>query len=152
MHARNRHSAAVAALPGSPETHYDRYAVLQGSKTGQPMSDWTIYKVVYYGTERRRQILSDSSALSLGAMALSTTMKRVLFLAAVACTMFIAVEATQVMHRPAGYKEPPHKVKTETKPETKIVHKRAGSQVQFAYFTNWYAADIRITTMLCSLL
>lgn len=70
-------------------------------------------------------------------MALSATLKRVLFLAAAACAVFVVVDATQVMHRPANYKSPPNKHDTATKVETKVVHKRATDKVQFAYFTNW---------------
>ncbi|KAI0746667.1 glycoside hydrolase superfamily [Daedaleopsis nitida] len=79
-------------------------------------------------------------------MALSVTLKRFLLLAAAACTLFVAVEATQVMQRPAAYKEPPHKV-TPAKVEPKIIHKRADNKVQFAYFTNWgiYGANFQPT-------
>lgn len=70
-------------------------------------------------------------------MALSVTLKRFLLLAAAACTLFVAVEATQVMQRPANYKAKPHVV-TPAKIEPQVVHKRADSKVQFAYFTNWY--------------
>ena len=70
-------------------------------------------------------------------MALSATLKRVFFLAGVALAALVAVDATQVMHRPAGYKDAPRKFAT-AHAETKIVHKRAGSHVQAAYFTNWF--------------
>ena len=67
-------------------------------------------------------------------MALSAALKRVLFIAAVAFAAVADVEATQVMRRPAAYKDAPN---------TKSVHARAASgKVNAAYFTNWYVALI----------
>ena len=72
------------------------------------------------------------------ALSVPLSMKRVFLLAAVAlAAAVVVVDATQVMHRPAGYKDAPHKFAT-AHAETKIVHKRAGSHVQAAYFTNWF--------------
>ena len=68
---------------------------------------------------------------------MSATLKRVLFLAAVALAALVVVDATQVMQRPATYKNAPHKVQTNTTAEPKVVHKRANTHVQAAYFTNW---------------
>ena len=72
-------------------------------------------------------------------MALSATLKRVFFLAGVALAALVSVDATQVMHRPAAYKDAPRKFATGAA-ETKIVHKRADTKVQAAYFTNWCVA------------
>ena len=69
---------------------------------------------------------------------MSATLKRVLFLAA-ALAALVVVDATQVMHRPAAYKDAPRKFATGAA-ETKIVHKRADTKVQAAYFTNWCVA------------
>ena len=72
-------------------------------------------------------------------MAISTTLQRLFFLAAVALAAFVVVDATQVMHRPAAYESAPRKFATgNAKPE--IIHKRAGSKVQAAYFTNWFVS------------
>ncbi len=49
----------------------------------------------------------------------------------------LCVEATQVMHRPASFKDTPHSFNIEKSPETKVVQKRATGKVQVAYFTNW---------------
>ena len=77
-------------------------------------------------------------------MALSSAvMKRVFLLAALALAVAVVlVDATQVMHRPSEYKESPKKVKTATEAETKVIHKRAGTKVQAAYFTNWYVCHM----------
>ncbi|KAI0708099.1 glycosyl hydrolases family 18-domain-containing protein [Cerioporus squamosus] len=79
-------------------------------------------------------------------MALSATLKRVLFVAAVALAALVVVDATQVMHRPAAYKDAPRKVATGAA-ETKVIHKRASGKVQAAYFTNWgiYGANFQPT-------
>ncbi|KAF9259245.1 hypothetical protein L218DRAFT_670920 [Marasmius fiardii PR-910] len=50
---------------------------------------------------------------------------------------FVFVHATQVMHRPDNYKEPPNIFKTEASPKTNVIQKRATGKVQFAYFVNW---------------
>ena len=66
------------------------------------------------------------------------SMKRVFYLATVAlAAAVVVVDATQVMRRPAEYKETPNKVKTTTKAKTEVIQKRASSHTQFAYFTNW---------------
>lgn len=69
-------------------------------------------------------------------MALSATLRRVVLFAAVALAAVGAVEATQVMHRPEAYKESPQEFATG-KAEPQIIHKRADTHVQAAYFTNW---------------
>ncbi|KAI0646213.1 glycosyl hydrolases family 18-domain-containing protein [Trametes meyenii] len=79
-------------------------------------------------------------------MTLSTHLQRIFFLAAVALAAFVVVDATQVMQRPATFKDTPKKaVTTNVKPQ--IIHKRAGSKVQAAYFTNWgiYGANFQPT-------
>ena len=47
------------------------------------------------------------------------------------------VDATQVMHRPADYKDAPHQYE-QGKSVPRIIHKRSGAKVNMAYFTNWY--------------
>ena len=75
-------------------------------------------------------------------MALSASLKRISFLAAVALSAVVIVDATQVMQRPGDFKTATlHKVDTDPKAESKIIHKRAGSKVQAAYFTNWCVAS-----------
>ncbi|PIL27429.1 hypothetical protein GSI_10577 [Ganoderma sinense ZZ0214-1] len=64
-------------------------------------------------------------------MALSAAFKRVLFIAAVALAAVADVQATQVMRRPAAYKDAPNNA-------AQSVHARATSgKVNAAYFTNW---------------
>lgn len=55
------------------------------------------------------------------------------------------VDATQVMHRPAGYKNAPNRFSVETDPKTNVIHKRATGKASIAYFTNWgiYGANFR---------
>ncbi|KAE9407810.1 hypothetical protein BT96DRAFT_914466 [Gymnopus androsaceus JB14] len=62
--------------------------------------------------------------------------------------------ATQVMHRPAGFNSTPPTVTTETNPEIHVVHKRATTKTQVAYFTNWgiYAANFQPTNIIPSTL
>ncbi len=72
-------------------------------------------------------------------MALSATLKRAFFLAVVALSALVVVDATQAMQRPDMFKDAPRKFATsEVKPQ--VIHKRAGSKVQAAYFTNWWVA------------
>jgi hypothetical protein len=61
---------------------------------------------------------------------------------------FSAVEATQVMHRPANYKDAPHRFSVESHPKTHQIQRRATSKASFAYFTNWgiYGANFRMFT------
>ena len=69
-------------------------------------------------------------------MALSAAFKRVLFIAAVALAAVADVQATQVMRRPAAYKDAPNNA-------TQSVHARATSgKVNAAYFTNWYGVPV----------
>ncbi|KAF4607345.1 hypothetical protein EYR38_001413 [Pleurotus pulmonarius] len=66
----------------------------------------------------------------------------------------LCVEATQVMHRPASFKDTPHSFNIEKSPETKVVQKRATGKVQVAYFTNWgiYGANFQPTDIIPSTL
>lgn len=74
-----------------------------------------------------------------------SSFSRLLLLATVAFTALIAVNGTQVMHRPAQYKDALRQVKTEATPKTNVIQKRAANKVSFAYFTNWgiYGANFR---------
>lgn len=60
------------------------------------------------------------------------------------------VDATQIMHRPANFKDSPHRYSIETNPKTHHIQRRATSKASFAYFTNWgiYGANFRMTTFL----
>ena len=69
---------------------------------------------------------------------LSNRFTRVLLLAAAALTALLAVNATQVMSRPANYKEAPHKLNTTASAPLHHIQKRATGKQQFAYFTNWF--------------
>ncbi|KAF8908087.1 glycoside hydrolase superfamily [Gymnopilus junonius] len=57
------------------------------------------------------------------------------------------VDATQVMHRPARYKDAPNRFSVETDFKTNIMHKRATGKASIAYFTNWgiYGANFQPT-------
>jgi hypothetical protein len=61
---------------------------------------------------------------------------------------FSAVEATQIMHRPANYKDAPHRFSVESNRKTHRIQRRATSKASFAYFTNWgiYGANFRMFT------
>ncbi|OJT13445.1 Chitinase 1 [Trametes pubescens] len=86
-------------------------------------------------------------------MALSATLKRAFFLAVVALSALVVVNATQAMQRPDTFKDTPRKFATsEVKPQ--VIHKRAGSKVQAAYFTNWgiYGANFQPTDIIPSTL
>ncbi|KAL1941618.1 hypothetical protein VTO73DRAFT_7057 [Trametes versicolor] len=86
-------------------------------------------------------------------MALSATLKRAFFLAVVALSALVVVNATQAMQRPDAFKDAPRKFATsEVKPQ--VIHKRAGSKVQAAYFTNWgiYGANFQPTDIIPSTL
>ena len=49
------------------------------------------------------------------------------------------VSATQVMQRPANYKDAPNKYPTgQSVP--RIIHKRSGAKANIGYFTNWYVS------------
>ncbi|KAF9447351.1 carbohydrate-binding module family 5 protein [Macrolepiota fuliginosa MF-IS2] len=69
-----------------------------------------------------------------------------------ALAAFTAVEATQVMHRPANYKEAPNRFAIETDPKTNKIQRRATSKTSFAYFTNWgiYGANFQPTSIVSS--
>lgn len=89
-------------------------------------------------------------------MAYNSVFKQVFLFLSVAFTAIVAVNATQVMHRPTNYTSAPHTFKTEKEPKTNVIHKRATAKVQglsqftvilvcesvstctlVAYFTNW---------------
>ncbi|KAF9479509.1 hypothetical protein BDN70DRAFT_806951 [Pholiota conissans] len=75
---------------------------------------------------------------------------RFFWIATLALAAIIAgVNATQVMHRPEGYKNAPNKFAMEKNPKTNVVHKRQtpGTKVSIAYFTNWgiYGANFQPT-------
>lgn len=78
-------------------------------------------------------------------MAAQSPFKRLLLLATVAFMTLIAVNGTQIMHRPDGYKSPLRTFKMEQDPKINTVQKRATGKVSFAYFTNWgiYGANFR---------
>lgn len=61
----------------------------------------------------------------------------------------LMASATQVMQRPADYKDPPNKVQTNPDPQVQQIHKRASGKVQAAYFTNWgiYGANFQPTNI-----
>lgn len=69
----------------------------------------------------------------------STFRAKLLLVASLAFAAVFSVSATQVMHRPDNYKEPPHKF-TEGHVTPQVIHKRAGAKVNMAYFTNWFVA------------
>ncbi|KAF9465417.1 glycosyl hydrolases family 18-domain-containing protein [Collybia nuda] len=77
---------------------------------------------------------------------------RLLLLATLAFAALIAVNGTQVMHRPANYKDALRTFKTEQDPKTNTIQKRAGNKVSFAYFTNWgiYGANFQPTDIVTS--
>ncbi|KAK7691604.1 hypothetical protein QCA50_005003 [Cerrena zonata] len=81
-------------------------------------------------------------------MAFSSNMRRVFLLLAVGFTALLAVNATQVMHRPDNFQSTPHKF-AEGDAEPKTIFKRAAAtgKVQAAYFTNWgiYGANFQPT-------
>lgn len=68
-----------------------------------------------------------------------------MLVAIVALAAMVAVEATQVMHRPDNYKDAAGTFKVESISKTNAVQKRAANKVSFAYFTNWgiYDANFR---------
>lgn len=70
-----------------------------------------------------------------------------LSLLAIAMAAVSVVEATQAMHRPDNYKQPPRVFNTSTDPQIQSIHKRATGKTQFAYFTNWgiYGANFQPT-------
>ncbi|KAJ3564511.1 hypothetical protein NP233_g8251 [Leucocoprinus birnbaumii] len=72
---------------------------------------------------------------------------RLLYAVTLVLAAFNAVEATQVMHRPANYKDAPNRFSIERNPHTNHITKRATSKASFAYFTNWgiYGANFQPT-------
>ncbi|KAF9532699.1 glycosyl hydrolases family 18-domain-containing protein [Crepidotus variabilis] len=83
-------------------------------------------------------------------MARRAPLQRLLTLSAVVLSALVAVNATQVMHRPDNYKEPPNAVVTSKNATTHTIAKReahASEKTSFAYFTNWgiYGANFQPT-------
>jgi len=72
--------------------------------------------------------------------------RRLFLLVVMMLPVLIAVNATQIMHRPDNYKEAPNLFTMERNPKTSDIQRRvAGTKVSFAYFTNWgiYGANFR---------
>jgi chitinase len=72
--------------------------------------------------------------------------RRLCLLAATALAVLIAVDATEIMHRPDNYKDAPNRSTIERNPKTSVIQRRGlGTKVSFAYFTNWgiYGANFR---------
>lgn len=67
---------------------------------------------------------------------LTSSRAKVMLLLSAALAAVLTVSATQVMHRPDTYKEPPHKT-TQGNATPHVIHKRSGAKAQIAYFTNW---------------
>ena len=71
-------------------------------------------------------------------MAFSSNMRRVFFLLSVGLAALLAVNATQVMHRPDNFKKTPHKfAEGDVEPEQIFKRAAATGKVNAAYFTNW---------------
>ncbi|KAH9919452.1 glycosyl hydrolases family 18-domain-containing protein [Epithele typhae] len=89
--------------------------------------------------------LPDTPHSHLGYHGSVGTLKRALFIAAIALAALVVVDATQVMQRPAEYKDSPNKFSVDKNAKTKVVHKRAGEKTSVAYFTNWgiYGANFQ---------
>ncbi|THH28885.1 hypothetical protein EUX98_g5303 [Antrodiella citrinella] len=81
-------------------------------------------------------------------MALSLRLNSLRLLFLTSLVAIFAVNATQVMQRPAIYKDAPHKYALGN-PEPQVIHKRSGAKVQAAYFTNWgiYGANFQPTNI-----
>ena len=74
-------------------------------------------------------------------MFFTTRLRNTLLLAVVGLTALLAVNATQVMHRPDNYKDAPRNG-TVGHPTPHVVHKRATAHANSAYFTNWYVSSL----------
>lgn len=78
-------------------------------------------------------------------MASKSTFSRLFWIATLA--LAVTVNATEIMRRPAGYKNSPNKFAMEKNPKTTVVHRRqsGGGKISSAYFTNWsiYGANFR---------
>ncbi|RDB26841.1 Chitinase 1 [Hypsizygus marmoreus] len=99
-------------------------------------------------------------------MAAQSSFRRLLLLATVTFTVFIAVGGTQIMRRPSNYKSPARTFPLEKNPKINRVDKRevsgnhetieprATGKVSFAYFTNWgiYGANFQPTDIVDSTL
>jgi chitinase len=78
-------------------------------------------------------------------MASKSTFFRLFWIATLA--LAVTVNATEIMRRPAGYKNTPNKFATEKNPNTTVIHRRqSGGKVSVGYFTNWgiYGANFRM--------
>ena len=74
-------------------------------------------------------------------MALSASIKRVLFIAAVALAAVADVEATAIQPRPAHYKVRANQMRAASK--------RASSKVNAAYYPNWCVVFVSSLLVLC---
>ncbi|TFK37028.1 glycoside hydrolase family 18 protein [Crucibulum laeve] len=88
----------------------------------------------------------------MGTMTSHSAFRRILLAVTVALTAVIVVDATQVMHRPDGYKDAPKRFAIETNPKTNSIQRRATAKTSFAYFTNWgiYGANFQPTDIVTS--
>lgn len=102
--------------------------------------------------QRRDPHNTFSNSKTLRTMAPQSTFRRLLLIATVTLAAMLVVEATQVMHRPTGYKDTARTFKVDKNAKTNVIQKRAGNKVSFAYFTNWgiYGANFRKRKLLLS--
>jgi chitinase len=72
-------------------------------------------------------------------------------LASVAFMALLAVDGTQIMHRPDNYKSPLRTFPQEQNPKVNSIQRRATGKASFAYFTNWgiYGANFREWLFMC---
>lgn len=78
-------------------------------------------------------------------MAVTFSFKRFIALGALLSCTFLMADATQVMHRPDNYMDPPRIPAVDPNAVVNRIQKRDGPKVSFAYFTNWgiYGANFR---------
>lgn len=70
-------------------------------------------------------------------MAFSFNMRHIFTLLATGMAVLLAVDATQIMHRPENFRNAPHRF-AEGKADPKTIYKRAATgKVQAGYFPNW---------------
>ncbi|KAA1477051.1 hypothetical protein DENSPDRAFT_867476 [Dentipellis sp. KUC8613] len=84
-------------------------------------------------------------------MSRPSVFKRLYAVAAALFAVVAVANATQVMQRPASYKQTPHNY-TIGHPKPQIIQKRAGSKINAGYFTNWgiYGANFQPTDIIPS--
>ncbi|KAH6904293.1 glycosyl hydrolases family 18-domain-containing protein [Coprinopsis sp. MPI-PUGE-AT-0042] len=81
-------------------------------------------------------------------MAPPTSLWRFVSVALVLLNSLLAVESTQIMRRPATYKNKPNEFAMESHPKLNSIERRAANgKANFAYFTNWgiYGANFQPT-------